>query len=65
MNTSTQFMSVNITFPDQEQFLPTQQRHVDTNIVNVILQKDTRGSFHQWMVILNLMVMSDHSPESI
>ncbi len=51
LNTCTQCMSViyaNITLTPQEYFLSAQHRHVDTTIANVILQKDTRGSFRQW-----------------
>ena len=49
MNTRTQFMSVNITLPTQEQFLSVQHRHVDTAIANAILKKGTRNSFHLWL----------------
>jgi len=45
---SNMHMSTNITLPPQEQFLLAKYRHVDTVISNVILQKDTRGSFRQW-----------------
>jgi len=48
MNTRTQFLSVNITLPPQEQFLPAQHRHVDTAIENSILKRGTRNSFHHW-----------------
>ena len=48
MNTRTRFMSVNIMLPPQEYFLSAEHRHVDTDIANVILQKDTRGCFRQW-----------------
>ena len=48
MNTCTQYMSVNITLPSQEQFLSVQHRYVDTVIVNAILKKGTRGSFNFW-----------------
>ncbi len=49
MNTRTQYMSANITFPPQEQFLTTQHIYVDRAIAKAILQKGTRGSFHHWV----------------
>jgi hypothetical protein len=49
MNTCTQYMSANITFPPQEKFLTAQHIHVDTAIDKGILQKGTRGSFHHWV----------------
>ncbi len=45
MNTRTQYTSANITLPPQEHFVSTQNRHVDTDIVNAILKKGTRNSF--------------------
>ncbi len=47
-NTRTQYTSANITLPQQEHFLSAQQRHLDTAVVNVILKKGTRNSFHHW-----------------
>jgi hypothetical protein len=49
MNTCTQYMSVNITLPPQEQFLSAQHRDVDTDIGKDILKKGIRGSFHLWV----------------
>jgi hypothetical protein len=48
MNTSTQYMSVNITLSPQEQFLSAQHVHVDMAIANAILKKGTRDSFQLW-----------------
>ena len=48
MNTSTQYMSVNITLSTQEQFLSAKHVHVDMTITNAILKKGTRGSFQLW-----------------
>ena len=48
-NTRTQYMSVNITLPPQEQFLSAQHIHIDTAIAKAILKKGTRGSFHHWV----------------
>ena len=48
MNTRTEYMIATITLPPQDHFLLTQHLHVDTVIVNAILQKGTRGSFRQW-----------------
>ena len=47
-NTRTQYTSANITLPQQEHFLSAQQRHLDTAVVNAILKKGTRNSFHLW-----------------
>jgi hypothetical protein len=41
-------MSANISLPSQEQFLSAQYIHVDKTITKAILQKGTRGSFHDW-----------------
>jgi hypothetical protein len=49
MNTSTQYMSANITLSSQEQSLSTQYFHVDMTITNDILKKGTPGSFHLWV----------------
>ena len=38
MNTRTQYMSVNITLPPQEQFLSTQHIHIDTGISRKVLE---------------------------
>jgi hypothetical protein len=48
MNTRTQYMSADITFPPQEHFLSAQHVHVDMAIANAILKKGTRGSFELW-----------------
>jgi hypothetical protein len=48
MNTRTQYMSADITFPPQEQFLSAQHVHIDMAIANAILKKGTRGSFQLW-----------------
>ncbi len=49
MNTRTQYMSVNITLPPQEQFLTTQHIHIDTTFAKTIFQKGTPGSFYHWV----------------
>ena len=48
MNTSTQYMSANITLPPQDHFLSAQHVHVDTSIADGILRKGTWDSFRQW-----------------
>ena len=48
MNTYTQYISPNITFPPHDHFLSVQHIHVDTTIVDVILRKGTPGAFRQW-----------------
>ena len=47
-NTRTQYTSANITLPQQEHFLSAQQRHIDTAVLNAIMKKGTRNSFHLW-----------------
>jgi hypothetical protein len=48
MNTRTQYTSANITIPPEEHFVSSQNRHVDTVIVNDILKKGTCNSFVHW-----------------